>query len=96
MIIECLFSDAVVRDIEGSKMVIVVGDEEGVMLTLPIASVDVERDEGGDEILGRRMLVVVEEGDVGVVEEILVEDVLAIEDGDDVCLVLEIGVSELL
>ena len=66
------------------------------VLIAPFTPRRVERDKCFDEIAGFGVLGVFEKRDIRIVEEILVEDALAVEDGDDVSLVLEIGRSELL
>ena len=55
VLVDGILADAFVGDIECSKMGVVVGDEVGCLLSLPIAGVGIERDECGDELVGRRV-----------------------------------------
>ena len=90
------FVRRVIRSVVGEKLLVITRLVVAFVLVVPAACVAVERDESGDEITRLWMRCVLEQGDVGVVEEVLVVDLFAVEDFDDVCLVLEVRLGKLL
>ena len=90
------FVRRVIRSVVGEELLVITRLVVAFVLVVPAACVAVERDEGGDKVLRLGVRLVVEEGYVGVVEEILVVDLFAVEDFDDVCLVLEVRLGKLL
>lgn len=90
------FVRRVIRSVVGEKLLVITRLVVAFVLVVPTACVAVERDESGDEITRLGVRCVLEQGDVGVVEEVLVVDLFAVEDFDDVCLVLEVRLGKLL
>ena len=83
-----------VDDMQCSELGVVVFFTRVFVAFLPVDLFVVEGDECFGEIIGFGMWAMVEECDVCVVERVLVEDALAPEDTDDVCLVLEVGLCK--
>ena len=90
------FVRRVIRSVVGEELLVITRLVVAFVLVVPAACVAVERDESGDEITRLGVRCVFVQRDVGVVEEILVVDLLAVEDFDDVCLVLEVRLGKLL
>lgn len=95
MFVEGILSDAIINDVERGELGIVVGDKVTVAVVLPIHEIAVEGDEGLQEIAGLGMRRAFAERDVDVVEQIFVEDALALENSDDIGLVAEVCLGEL-
>ena len=90
------FVRRVIRSVVGEELPVITRLVVAFVLVVPAACVAVERDESGDEITRLGVRCVFVQRDVGVVEEVLVVDLLAVEDFDDVCLVLEVRLGKLL
>ena len=90
------FVRRVIRSVVGEELLVITRLVVAFVLVVPAACVAVERDESGDEITRLGMRCVLVQRDVGVVEEVLVVDFFAVEDFDDVCLVLEVRLGKLL
>ena len=90
------FVRRVIRSVVDKELLVITRLVVAFVLIVPAACVAVERDESGDEITRLGMRCVLVQRDVGVVEEVLVVDLLAIEHFLDVFLVLEVCLGKLL
>ena len=86
----------IVGSIEVEEVRVVVAVVMRFVLLLALEKIAVKLHKSVDEVADLGSQGVLVEGDVGVVEKILVEDALAVEDLLDVGFVLEIEFSELL
>ena len=90
------FVRRVIRSVVGEELPVITRLVVAFVLVVPTACVAVKRDEGGDKITRLGVRCVFVQGDVGVVEEVLVVDLFAVEDFLDVFLVLEVRLGKLL
>ena len=81
---------AVVDDVEGGKLGVVVGDNVELALILALAQSTVALDEESGEVMDVVVLCVLAEFEAGVLEEILVEDMSVDQGSLDFGLVLEV------
>ena len=86
---------AVVDDVEGGKLGVVVGDDVELALILALAQSTVALDEESGEILDIVVLCVLTEFEAGVLEEILVEDASVDQGSLDFGLVGEVELGKL-
>ncbi len=81
---------AVIGDVEGGELGVVVGDEVELVLVLALAQFFVALDEEPGEVPDVVVLCIYTQLEAGVLEEIFVEDVLVNQGSLDFCLVGEV------